>query len=896
MEAIEGYRISAQQHRVWDLLRTGGRYESTCVVRLRGPVVKERLRAAVHAVVSRHEALRTSCEALDRMEWPLQVVRPEAAFEWSVQGVAADGLQAWLAEVWAAPCGAGLEARLGVVGATERWLALRASALYADGASLQVVVEELAARYGETWQERNPLQYVQFCESQQEILTSESGEEGRRYWQRQWERAEQVEGMRPLVEAARFMPRRVHRAIPPETAAGLGLMAGDAGVDLAAIALVCWNILVWRTTGKEGHICGHHGSIRKEFEAQLLVGPGVRVQPVMQMTRGDAGVSTLARYCHRAVRLHEKRQEYCEGGIGRGGYWAVGYEHAALGRWSGGDVEFAVLSVRSGGERHDVKLLTRTAGEGLEVELEYDGARMSGAEATRWLGQYATVLSSVAAAPEARVAELEWVPAEQRQQVIETWNATTSGYPSGLCVHELFESQVAETPSAVAVSDGTRSLTYAELNGRSNRLARVLVGQGVGAETAVALCLGRSVDMVVALLAVLKAGGAYVPLDPAHPAARLQYQVADSGARVVIGDGREAASWTGSGVSWVPVSAGGEESATNLALRSGPLHLAYIIYTSGSTGNPKGVQVAHRSVVNLAYALESTVYAGSSSGVGLNAPLSFDASVKQLVQVCRGRRVVVLPEAVRRDGEALWRQARECGAAVVDCTPTQLRMSEVVGSRPGVARVVVGGESIDAALWRRLSSDAGTRYWNVYGPTECTVDATAAEVEGEAPHLGRPLSNVRVYVLDALQRVVPVGVEGELYIGGAGVARGYAGAAGLTASRFVPDRFGGESGSRLYRTGDRGAWRDDGTLEYRGRSDAQVQLRGHRVELGRWKRFWGRIPGFGRPRCRWRARARSRLWWRTGAVTSRGVAIGCRTVGRLRMRMRTRRVTCMRSW
>ena len=345
------------------------------------------------------------------------------------------------------------------------------------------------------------------------------------------------------------------------------------------------------------------------------------------------------------------------------------------------------------------------------------------------------------------------------------------------------------------------------------------------------------------LLAVLKAGGAYVPLDPSYPVERLRDMLADSRPVVLLTQASLRERVGALGVPAVALDADAaawaERPETDLA-RPGltPEHLAYVIYTSGSTGRPKGVMVRHGAVVNLATALQSRIYAAHPAPlrVGVNAPLVFDGSVKQVVQLLAGHALCVVPEAVRRDPAALvaWLR-RECVDAV-DVTPSLLRLAlaEGLGRDGGFPRLVlVGGEAVDEEMRGRMLR-VPTRFYNVYGPTECTVDATVREVGASGPPaaIGGPLPNVTSYVLDPALLPVPVGVAGELYVGGAGLARGYLGRPGQTAERFVPDPFGGHAGARLYRTGDRVRWLADGTLEYLGRLDVQVKVRGFRIELG----------------------------------------------------------------
>ncbi|MEZ7128895.1 amino acid adenylation domain-containing protein [Nonomuraea sp. AD125B] len=468
--------------------------------------------------------------------------------------------------------------------------------------------------------------------------------------------------------------------------------------------------------------------------------------------------------------------------------------------------------------------VVRTA-DGAGVYFEYSTELFDAATIARLAEAYQLVLEAAAADPGTRLSELPLMTAAQRHELLTRWNGTAAAYPERT-LHELVAEQAARTPGAVAVRgpDG-EELTYAELDARAGALAGRLAAAGVRAETCVALCLPRGVPQVVALLAVLRAGGCYLPLDAAYPAERLAYLLADSGAALLV---TESAQLDRLPVERPPaLLLDGPEPARPTAPVSsvGPDHLAYLIYTSGSTGRPKGVQVPHRGVVNLVTDVIRRL--GGGSALYLTS-LSFDiAALEIFTPLLSGGTLVIAPEDAARTPKELRRAAED--ADLVQLTPSVASLA-VEHLPPGVPRVVLGGEPLPVALAARLLEVAG-ELWNFYGPTETTIWSTAYRVprSPDVMLIGEALANTTAYVVDRELRPVPVGVPGELLLGGAGVTRGYHRRAALTAERFVPDPFG-PPGGRLYRTGDLVRRHADGQLEYVGRLDHQVKIRGVRIE------------------------------------------------------------------
>ncbi|MEI7137291.1 non-ribosomal peptide synthetase, partial [Pectobacterium atrosepticum] len=443
------------------------------------------------------------------------------------------------------------------------------------------------------------------------------------------------------------------------------------------------------------------------------------------------------------------------------------------------------------------------------------------------------------------------LPKSERQQVLVDFNATDADFPREMLIQQRFEAQAEQTPEAIAVLFEDQHLTYRELNRRANQLAHHLIALGVQPDDRVALCVERSLEMMVGLLGILKAGAAYVPMDPAYPAERLAYILDDAAPVALLTQSAQVAQLNSTLPTVLldtPAAAAGPD--TNPVVQGlHAAHLAYVIYTSGSTGRPKGVMVAHRNVINLAAGLHTLLALDHPSRIALNASIVFDASVKNWIQLLSGHTLVLVPDALRADAHQLWRYFARHAVDLFDCTPVQLQwlLDAGLGSDPAYqpAQVLIGGEAISPAVWSRLQSLSDTRFINVYGPTECTVDATACVVDRtqQLPTIGKPLANTRLYILDAQDQPVPIGVTGELHIGGAGVARGYLHRPDLTAERFIPDPFSADPAARIYKTGDLARWLPDGNIDYLGRNDFQIKVRGFRIEAGEIESRLLRCPG-----------------------------------------------------
>ncbi len=495
------------------------------------------------------------------------------------------------------------------------------------------------------------------------------------------------------------------------------------------------------------------------------------------------------------------------------------------------------MDIDTGATKYDLYLELDERRNGILARFHYSTDLFDRSSVVRMTEQWMTVLEAVVANPAAQVRELPVLPEQQRQQLVVNWNATETSAPNGT-IHSLFEREVQQSPNAIAVQCEHQWLTYAELNARANRLARHLQHLGAGPNVLIGLSLERSIDMVVALLGILKTGAAYIPLDPQYPEERLRFVLSDAKPLLSVTQeslrGRFAELHTVAIDSqWDQISL---ESSDNLEDTAAAHDLAYVIYTSGSTGKPKGVQIEHRSVVNFLSSMQCEPGISPQDVLAAVTTISFDiAGLEIYLPLVSGARIVLVPTEVSRDGGRLRKLLDTCGATIMQATPATWRLLLEAGW-PGnrELKVMCGGEPLNGALAQEIAERCGS-LWNLYGPTETTIWSLVQRVKDVSSNvvpIGRPIANTKIYILDDRFNPVPVGVAGEICIGGHGVARGYLNHPELTQERFIPNPLDPQSGSLVYRTGDIGRFRSDGSVEFIGRNDTQVKIRGFRVELG----------------------------------------------------------------
>jgi amino acid adenylation domain-containing protein len=872
--------LSFAQRRLWlvDRMEPGSpAYNVPAALRLRGALDVAALRASLDALVRRHETLRTTFA--ERGGAPVQVVHPPAPVPLPVLDLS--GLPAAARERRAERLaraealrpfdlarGPLVRSALLRLGDGDHALFFTLHHVVSDEWSMEVLVREVSALYAAFGRGADadlpelPVQYADFAVWQRERLSGEVLDEQIRFWK------EELAGAPPLLELPADRPR-AGAAGDPRAAGHPFALGADASRELRALSrregatlfmtlLAAWQALLGRWAGEDDVVVGTPVAGRTRAETEGLIGFFVNMlalrgdlsgDPTWSELLGRTRATALGAYAHQELPFERLVEALgVERSLAHSPVFQVVFALNRPGgrgaRLSLGDVEAAPLGAGAEVARFDVSLTLTDGEDGLGGTLIYREALFEAATVARMAGHLEAVLEAMAARPGERASALSLLRGSERAQVLEAWNATAAELPRE-CVHERFAAQAARTPAAVAVRSAGGTLTYAELERRSGRLARHLARRGVGPEVPVGLLLERSAEMVVAVLAVLRAGGAYLPLDPRHPPERLRRLLADAGAPTLVTQASLAARVEGCPCGVVRVDADADAIAREPegapAVRVDGRGAAIVIHTSGSTGTPRGVVVEHGGLANYLRFFDREVLGAEGFALPLVSRLAFDAHVRQLFPpLLRGDAVWVLPEETATDPaallEALSGEERVSFGGVPSLWSAMLeRVERGEAAAPrGLVAVLLGGEALPQELARRTrAAFPGVAVWNHYGPTEATVNTTVARVDGaRRPSLGRPIANARVYVLDARGEPSPLGAPGELYVGGAGVSRGYLGRPELTAERFVPDAFGGGAGARLYRTGDRVRWLPDGTLEFLGRMDQQLKIRGFRVEPG----------------------------------------------------------------
>lgn len=894
---ITALPLSFTQQRLWflDRLEPGQTtYNIGVAIRLQGSLDVTALEQSLTQIIARHEILRTTFYTVDgqpvqrilsppdiRLETiDLSALPPADRAETLDRLATAEAKQPF--NLTAGPL---LRFKLLILAGDDHLLLLTMHHTVSDGWSLSVFYKELSIFYNDNLAgtppslSALPIQFADFALWQRGWLAGDVLEQQLAYWKKQLEGAASTLALpldhpRPPIQRHRGAQYKFE--LPKTLTDNLKDLSRQQDATLYMVLLAAFKTLLYRYTGQDDILVGTPIANRTRVETESLIGffantlvlrTDLSDAPSFQELLGRVRRTVVEAQDHQDLpfeRLIEVLQP--ERDLSRNPLFQVMFilQNVPTAPLALTGLTTQIEPIHTGTAKFDLTLsLTDTAG-GLQGAFEYDLDLFDAATIARMSGHFETLLTGIAADPVQPIAQLPLLTGAERRQMLVTWNQTDASYPAGACFPQLFEAQVEQTPEAVAVTWGDKSLTYRELNCRANQLAYYLQQQGVGPEMIVGVCLERSPELLIGLLGLLKAGGAYVPFDPTYPTERLAFMIEDTQTPLLLTQAKFLAGLPAGpaqviclDTAWDTIA---QAPAENLVSRLTPANLAYVIYTSGSTGRPKGVLVEQRSLVNYLTWVNHTLLQEGAYHLPTLSRLTFDASLKQLLApLLRGDAVWLVPEDTALRPQALLETLDHYPPAGINCVPALWKMLlDEIEANPArwpvdrLGGVYLGGEALSQSLVQRsLAVLPHLNLWNLYGPTEATSNATAAPISPDGPvTIGRPIANMQAYILDRHLQPAPVGVAGELYLGGVGLARGYLNRPELTAERFITNPFteaqsfqeasrgGRDAGSgaaaspRLYKTGDLARYRPDGSIEFLGRVDHQVKIRGFRIEPG----------------------------------------------------------------
>jgi amino acid adenylation domain-containing protein len=851
-------------------------YNESFSLHLRGNVNESGLKRALELVVSRHQAFRASFGS----EGDQQYFAPELRIdvptvdltsltpserESRLQQIVKDDAHTSF-QLNEGPL---VRGQLVKMAADHQILIFTAHHIVCDGWSTNVLLDELSQAYnaisgGPAWSPPAPMAFADYANSQAKFVESAEGTKVERYWLEQFQRPAPllnlpVDRPRPAIKEFRGTTHRTK--IGPEFYNRIKKFGAGQKCTLFVTLLAGFQILLGRLSGQYDIVVGVPTAGQSLLDDAVLVGHCVNFIPLRGRLSGNPTCAEFLAQMKQTVLAGYEHQNYTYGRLVR--KLALQRDPSRLPLTEiqfnlervGDKLGFAGLEAEVDPNpksfvNFDIFLNIMESKDGLTLDCDYNTRLFDEETIERWLEHYKVLLEGMAAQAERPVSMLPLLSTSDVRQLSEGWNDTGVERASGLTVHGLIEAQTRESPDSVAVVFGPEQLTYSELDRRTNQLAHHLRKLGVKPGVLVGVFIERSLEMLVALLGTLKAGGTYVPIDPTFPPERVRFVLADAGASVVLTQTALTKDWSFGDAKVVDLDGDSELIARGDARKlnriAGPDDLAYVIYTSGSTGKPKGVEIPHRAVVNLLQSMLVKPGLAKTDVLAAVTTLSFDISGLELfLPLCVGAKLAIVSRETAQYAVQLLDYLKDVNATVVQATPVTWQQLLEAGWRGEPAlKVLCGGEAFPRELANELLKRA-VSVWNMYGPTETTIWSAAIEVkaeDGPVP-IGHPIANTQLLVLDQELQIVPIGVPGELYISGLGLARGYHNRRDLTAEKFIANPFRKEAGARMYKTGDLVRRRDDGTLEFLGRLDNQIKLRGFRIELGEIETVLANHPG-----------------------------------------------------
>jgi len=875
--------LSFAQQRLWfldQLEGAGSAYHMPVALRMRGPLQADALARSLATIVERHQVLRTRFETADGA--PILradvSVAPMARIDLTGLNAAAKAqevarrVQADAAAPFDLARGPLFRASLLELGDSEWVILLNMHHIVSDGWSMGVLASEWSVLYNAFAAGQDnplpplPIHYADYAAWQRTHLAGTGLARQIDYWKSQLTGAPALLELptdRPRPAVQRFTGATLTQTFDAVLSRQLKQLADQSGVSLYMLLLAAFAVLLSRYSGQRDIVIGSPTANRARSEVEGLIGFFVNTL-VMRLPLGEdqpfsdflveVRQRALAAYTHQDVSFEQLVEELRpQRNLSYSPLFQVMFsmQNTPPATPDLHGLEVSEIQVQQVIAKYDLTLAMTERGGVLEAAFEYNSDLFDAATVERMAEHFHTLLSIITLTPERSVERLPILPVAEMQMMVNDWNRTEVVFGGVQTLHGLIEAQVQKTPGAIALTCQGQSLSYAELNQRADHLAQILRQAGLASDNLAAVCLRRSPEMLIALLAILKAGCAYVPIDPTYPAERIQHVLEASAVSLLLTQSELLPTLPARdcptlcldriGVDEVPYLVNTNEIPASYA------GLAYVIYTSGSTGKPKGVMIGHRAVVNFLQSMQRSPGISVDDSMLAVTTISFDIAVLELyLPLCVGARVVIADEETTHDGVALMQLMAQERISMAQATPATWRMLLDIGWPGDTALTILcGGEALPADLARVLL-DRCKVLWNMYGPTETTVWSTLQRVDAEvlqraSVSIGRPIANTVVRILDAHHAPQPIGVAGELLIGGDGLAAGYLGRPDLTAERFVPDHM--QAGRLLYRTGDMARYLADGRIEYLGRGDQQVKVRGFRVELGEIEHVLGRQPG-----------------------------------------------------
>jgi amino acid adenylation domain-containing protein len=884
------FPLSFAQQRLWflDQLEPGNPlYNNPAAIRLTGPLDLAAMKQALNEIVGRHEILRTTFTTVGGQ--PVQVIAPKLILTLPVIDLRTkpevereDEVMRLATEEARKPFnlseGPLLRVILMKLTEEEHVVLLTAHHIVSDGWSVGVLIREVAALYqaftsgAPASLPELPIQYADFAVWQRQWLTGKRLDEQLAYWK------QHLAGAAPTLELPADRPRpaaQTYRGatrffnLPVDVFRALKELSRQNDATLFMTLLAAFQTLLYRYSGQEDFCVGAAVANRNRVETEGLIGFFVNMLALRCDLSGDpsfrqllerARETTMGALAHQDLPFEMLVEELQpQRNRSHTPLFQVIFDlnnaaPGAIGALEFSNLKAEALQVEAGVAHADLVMSLMENGDALSGKLRYNTDIFDAATSSRMLEHFQVLLKGAVADPDRRVSDMPLLTEVERRRLLSEWNDTVSEYPRDKCVPELFEAQVERSPDAIALVVEEEELTYRELNRRANQLAAYLGKLGVGPETPVGFCLERSPEMVVGILGILKAGGTYVPLDPAYPKDRLAFMLEDTRTPVLLVQQRliehlpeHQARVVRMDGDWELIA---RENDANPASGATADHLAYVIYTSGSTGEPKGIAIPHRAINRLVFNT-NYIEITPNDRMALASNSSFDAATFELWgALLRGARLVGISRDVALSPSDLAAEIRAQGISVMFLTTALFNQiaREVPAAFGSIRRLLFGGEAVDLHLVKEvLKHTPPARLLHVYGPTESTTFTTWYPTRGlpedaATVPIGRPLANTEVYLLDSKLQPAPVGIAGELYIGGDGLAWGYLNQPELTTEKFIPNPYSGKGGGRLYKTGDQGRYWPDGAIEFLGRLDHQVKLRGFRIELGEIEAALNRHP------------------------------------------------------